>query len=125
MDSQKLFGYNVAGGDSTHISTQYGSPTVRNRLFGPLKYNFKDSPISPFSTHFDCDTVTTLSDSRENQSSSEGLSAKSNSCNSPLETNSYYQKLNSSPSEDSHQSPFLRTSSGTLFSRKTEYEVNM
>lgn len=124
MDSHKLFGYNVTGVDSSYISSQHNSSPVQNRLLGPLKFNFRNSPISPFSTHFDCDT-TTLSDSREHHSSSESLSGKSPSCDSPLESNSYYPRFNSSPSEDAHQSTVLLATSGTLFSQNSEYEVNV
>ncbi|XP_021725970.1 chitin-inducible gibberellin-responsive protein 1-like [Chenopodium quinoa] len=125
MDSHKIVGYNVTGADSSYISSQHTSSPIPNRIIGPLKFSFRNSPSSPFSPHFDCDTVTTLSDSREQHSSSESLSGKSPSCNSSLETTSYCQRLNSSPSEDSHQTAVLRTSSGTLFAHKTDYEVNI
>ncbi|XP_021754785.1 chitin-inducible gibberellin-responsive protein 1-like [Chenopodium quinoa] len=125
MDSHKIVGYNVTGADSSYISSQHTSSPIPNRIIGPLKFSFRNSPSSPFSPPFDCDTVTALSDSREQHSSSESLSGKSPSCNSSLETTSYCQRLNSSPSEDSHQTAVLRTSSGTLFSHKTDYEVNI
>ncbi|KNA20000.1 hypothetical protein SOVF_056370 [Spinacia oleracea] len=122
MDSHKLFGYNVTGTDSSYISSQHTSSAVSNRPFGAWKLSFRNSPISPFPSHFDCDTATTLSDSQEHNTSSESLSGKNPCCSSPLESTSYYQRLNSSPSEDSHQSTVL---SGSLISQKTEYEVNM
>ncbi|XP_057528399.1 chitin-inducible gibberellin-responsive protein 1-like [Amaranthus tricolor] len=125
MDSHKIFGYNVTGADSSYVSSQYSSPQVPNRLFGSLKFNLKDSPISPFSSPFECDTATTLSDSREHHSSSESLSGKSPSCNSPLETNSYYQRFNSSLSEDSQSSTVLPTTRGILFPQNSDYETNM
>ncbi|KAK9689056.1 hypothetical protein RND81_09G032100 [Saponaria officinalis] len=105
MDSHQIFGYSVTGTDSTYISSQCTPPSHPNKLFGPLKFSFRESPISPFSTQFDCDTLTTLSDSKERLSSTESFSVKSPSCNSPLETNNYYNGLNSSPSIDSPQGP--------------------
>lgn len=125
MDSHKVFGYNTTGADSSYMTSQHTSSPIPNRLFGPLKFHLRNSPISPFSTHFECETATTLTDSREHHSSSESLSAKSPSCNSLLETNSYHQRFNSSPSEDSRQSPVLPTTSGTLFSQNSDYEVNI
>ncbi|KMS98546.1 hypothetical protein BVRB_4g092350 [Beta vulgaris subsp. vulgaris] len=125
MDSHKVFGYNTTSADSSYMTSQHTSSPIPNRLFGPLKFHLRNSPISPFSTHFECETATTLTDSREHHSSSESLSAKSPSCNSLLETNSYHQRFNSSPSEDSRQSPVLPTTSGTLFSQNSDYEVNI
>ncbi|XP_057539953.1 scarecrow-like protein 21 [Amaranthus tricolor] len=123
MDSRQIFGYNVTGADTSYMSSQY-SPEVPNRIFGPLKFNFKNSPISPFSSHFDCETATTLSDSQEHHSSSESLSGKS-PCNSSLETNSYYQRFNSSPSDDSHPGIVPPTSCGTSYAQNSDYEANM
>ncbi|XP_074319448.1 chitin-inducible gibberellin-responsive protein 1-like [Silene latifolia] len=109
MDSRQIYGYSVTGTDSTYISAQCTPSPIPNKLFETLKYNFRDSPISPFSSHFDCDTHTTLSDSKEHHSSTESLSVKSPSCNSPLETNSYYHGVNSSPSIDSAHGVVIRS----------------
>lgn len=101
MDSHHFLGYNVTN----------ANPSVPNRMFGSLKLNSRGSPVSPFSTHFDCDTVTSLSDSQEHHSSTGSLSTKSPSCNSPLETSSYHHhKFNLSPDADAHQGTDYRAS---------------
>lgn len=113
MDSHQLFGYSFTTADSNCISAQYTPPSVSNRLFGALKFSFRDSPISPFSTPFDCDTVTTLSDNQDHPTSTGSPSIKSSS-NSPLETSSYYQET------------VLPSTSGSLnlFSQTADYGTN-
>ncbi|KAH9602532.1 hypothetical protein KSS87_003561, partial [Heliosperma pusillum] len=124
MDSHQVFKYRVPGANSTYISSQYTPSSLPDKMFGPLKFNIRDSPISPFSTHFDCDTVTTLSDVKEHHSSIDSLSVKSPSCNSPLETNNcYHNRLDSSPSTDSPQGPAAGSTNGNFYSRTADYGV--
>uniref|UniRef100_A0A2C9UFW2 Uncharacterized protein n=1 Tax=Manihot esculenta TaxID=3983 RepID=A0A2C9UFW2_MANES len=65
MESHQLFGYSVTG----------------------------NSPSSPFSNHFDCDTITTLSDSREHPS-----------CNSSLEPGNHFHQLSPTLLQDANSS---------------------
>ncbi|MED6198979.1 hypothetical protein PIB30_071739, partial [Stylosanthes scabra] len=67
--------------------------SLPNRLLGSLKFDTGNSPNSPFSTHFDSDTLSALSDSQDQQHSpGEILSSVSPSCNSPFETNHYLHR---------------------------------
>ncbi|KAM2718468.1 hypothetical protein EV1_030374 [Malus domestica] len=98
MDQHFGFGATGAG-----LSYTAPLPTVRSlpkRLIGSLKFDIKNSPNTPFSTHFDSDTLTTLSDSQEQHSSPENLSGATPSCTSSFETNSYVNQLSLSPSVD-------------------------
>ncbi|XP_044460858.1 scarecrow-like protein 21 [Mangifera indica] len=99
MDSHQLFGLGVSSGGLSYSSSHPTVPSVANRLMGSLKFDIKNSPNSPFSSQFECDAVTTLSESQEHQSSPQNLSVLSPSCNSSLESSSYYRRL--SPSVDS------------------------
>lgn len=101
MDSHQFFGYTVTGADLSYSSSHPTVPSIPTRLFGSLKFDLRDSPNSPFSTHFDSETPTTLSDTQEQYSSTENLSRPSLSCNSSLENSSCFNQL--SPSPDSHQ----------------------
>ncbi|GMH14402.1 hypothetical protein Nepgr_016243 [Nepenthes gracilis] len=86
-----------------------------NGLFGSPELNVSNSPMSPFSTRFDFDTVTAFSDNQQQQSSKQYLSGTSSSSDSPFETSSYH--LQSSPSVDYYQeivAPPL-SSDGALF----------
>lgn len=96
MESNHLLRYGITKAYSSHNFSAQSSPqSMPNRLFGSLKLSLRDSPTSPFSTPFDSDAIATLSDSQERQTSSESLSLRSSSCNSPLETSSYYNRFNS------------------------------
>ncbi|KAJ0103668.1 hypothetical protein Patl1_04404 [Pistacia atlantica] len=99
MDSHQLFGLGVSSGGLSYSSSHPTVPSVANRLIESLKFDIRNSPNSPFSSQFECDAVTTLSDSQEHQSSPENLSGLSPSCNSSLESSSYYHRL--SPSVNS------------------------
>ena len=113
MDSHQLFSYSVTGAGLSY-STSYSSvPSIPNRLFSYLKSDIGNSPNSPLSTRFDCDTNTTLSDNQEQHSSTENLSGLSPSCNSSLESNNYFHRL--SPSVD------CRSESLPLCSGRTSY----
>ncbi|KAG8637074.1 scarecrow-like protein 21 isoform X2 [Manihot esculenta] len=76
MESHQLFGYSVTG----------------------------NSPSSPFSNHFDCDTITTLSDSREQYSTTDNLSGASPSCNSLLESGNHFHQLSPALLQDANSS---------------------
>ncbi|KAH7544281.1 hypothetical protein ACOSQ2_030907 [Xanthoceras sorbifolium] len=122
MDSSQLFRYGVTGaGISYSYSSSYSPvPSIPNRLFGSLKSEIGNSPNSPFSTQFDCDTVTTLSDSQEQHSSTENLSGLSPSCNSSsLESSSYFHRL--SPPADK----LVLCSGGTTYLQNANCSPNV
>ncbi|KAL9276438.1 hypothetical protein ACSQ67_026043 [Phaseolus vulgaris] len=89
MDSQQLFSFGVASAGLPYMPSFPTIPSLPNRLLGSLKYDTGNSPNSPFSTYFDSDTLSALSDSQEQYSPRENLSGVSTSCNSSLETNPY------------------------------------
>lgn len=130
MDSHQFFGFNLTSVDPSYISAQYSPPSVTNRMFASLKLDSRGSPVSPFSTQFDCDTVTTLSDSQEHHSSTGSLSTRSPSCNSPLETSSYHHlstngpSCNSAPETSSYRHRFNASPVGYSH-QGTDYGVNM
>ncbi|KAG5546368.1 hypothetical protein RHGRI_018521 [Rhododendron griersonianum] len=107
MDSRQFLGYSVTGADFAY-SSHPTVPSIPARLFESLKFGW-NSPNSPFSTHFNSQTLTTFSDSQEQHSSTENLSS-----NSSLETNSYFQQ--SSPSLGCPQDSRLFHFGGTSFS---------
>lgn len=106
MDSDHLLSYRV---NNTGLS--YSShPSIPTRLFGSLKFDTRNSPNSPFSDHFDCETNTILCDTQEQYSSTENhslsgtenhsfsSSGASPSCNSSHEnSNSFQRSHDSSP----------------------------
>lgn len=96
MDSHHIFGHGVTGAGLSFSSSYPTVPSVPNRLLGSLKFHIGNSPNSPFSTLFDFDNLANLSDSQEQHSSTENLSGLSPSCNSSIETNSYFHQLNPS-----------------------------
>lgn len=99
MDSHQLFRIGVTGSSLSYTASIPSTiSSIPNRLLESLKFELGNSPNSPFSTYFDSDTLTTLSDSQERHSSTDNLSGVSPSCNSLLETNSYFHQL--SPSVD-------------------------
>ncbi|KAJ4850334.1 hypothetical protein Tsubulata_038667 [Turnera subulata] len=114
MDSHQAFGYGVTGAGISY-SSYPAVPSLPNRLFHSLRFDIGNSPSSPFSTQFDCDTVTSLSDSQEQFSSTENLSGFSPSPNSSLESNSYIQ--GTSPSVDCRQESLQQFSGGLSLSR--------
>ncbi len=71
-------------------------PSLPNRLLESLKFDLGNSPNSPFSTYFDYDTLSALSDSQEQHSPGEILSGVSLSCNSSRESNHYLHRSISS-----------------------------
>ncbi|KAH7546616.1 hypothetical protein FEM48_Zijuj01G0220000 [Ziziphus jujuba var. spinosa] len=111
MDSHQFFRIGVTGSSLSSIPSTISS--IPNRLLGSLKFDLGNSPNSPFSTYFESDTLTTLSDSQEQHSSTDNLSGVSPSCNSSLETNSYFHQL--SPSVD------CRGDSLQLYSGRTSF----
>lgn len=92
MDSQQLFSFGVTSAELPYMSSFPTVPSLPNRLLGPLKYDTGNSPNSPFSTHFDSDTLSALSDSQEQYSPGEILSSVTPFCNSLLETNHYMHR---------------------------------
>ncbi|KAH7860208.1 hypothetical protein Vadar_010660 [Vaccinium darrowii] len=108
MDASHFFGFNVSSADLSY-SSHPTVPSIHASLFESLKFGSRNSPNSPFSTHFDTETLTTLSDSQEQHSSTGNLSS-----NSSLETNSYFQQ--SSPSLGCRQDSLPFHFAGTSFS---------
>lgn len=99
MDSQQVFGYGLS---YSNPCSQISS--IPNRLFGSIKTVY--SPSLPFSTQFDCDTVTSLSDSTDIPS---GMSP---SYNSTLESSSWCDNLQFFPG-------------GNLFTQDTGSDQNI
>lgn len=118
MDLKGLFGHNKAT-----TSSNPTAPSIHTRLFGSLKFDSRDSPNSPFSTHFDSEIQTTLSDSQEQYNSTENLSGASSSCNSSIENTSSFQGF--SPSLDCHQEGLLFRSSATPFLQNASTKANV
>lgn len=124
MDSHQLFEYFVTGEDLPYAASHPPNvPSIPNRLFRSLKFDLGNSPDSPFSTHFDCDALTTLSDSQEQHSSTENLSTVGHSCNSSLETNNYFHRL--SPSLDYHRDSPVLSSGDTSVSQDAYCSQNI
>ncbi|KAJ0983369.1 hypothetical protein J5N97_011624 [Dioscorea zingiberensis] len=74
MDMHQLFGY-----DSTDIDTFYnrsstGTPAHSEWPIGSIKFNLGNSPNSPLSSQFDCDTLSARSNSQEQYSSTDTIS---------------------------------------------------
>ncbi|GMJ05157.1 hypothetical protein HRI_004184900 [Hibiscus trionum] len=115
MDSHQLFGYGVTGAGLSNSTSYSTFPSIPNKQFSSLKSDIGNSPNSPFSTPFDCDTNTTLSDSQEQHSSTENLSGLSPSCNSSLESNTYFHRL--SPSLDCRGESLQFKSGGTSYAQ--------
>lgn len=99
MDSRQIIGCGVTSAGISYSSSCPTVPSIPNRLFGPVKFDVGNSPNSPFSNQFECDTITSLSDSQEQHSPSDNPSGLSPSCDSSLESNSYFHQL--SPAVDS------------------------
>ncbi|KAM3744365.1 hypothetical protein ACB098_06G048000 [Castanea mollissima] len=123
MDSRQLFGIGVTSAGISFTSSHPSVPSIPNRLLGSLKFDFGNSPNSPFSSHFDSDNLTALSDGQEQHSSTENLSGVSPSCNSSLESNSYFYRPR--PSLDFHQDSQELHSGGTCFIQDANCSPNI
>ncbi|KAL5548221.1 hypothetical protein UlMin_003452 [Ulmus minor] len=93
MDLQQLFGISMTSAGISYTASHCTIPSTSKRLLSSLKFDIGNSPNSPFTTYFDSDTLTTLSDSQEQLSSTGNLSGLSPSCNSAFETTSYFSML--------------------------------
>ncbi|XWS11149.1 hypothetical protein CRYUN_Cryun38cG0058800 [Craigia yunnanensis] len=100
-------------GLSPSCNSSLKSNTYFHRLSPSLDCSVRNSLNSPFLTQFDCDTNTMLSDSQEQLSSTENLSGLSPSCNSSLESNTYFHRL--SPSLDCRRKSLPLCSGGTSY----------
>ncbi|XP_010267831.1 PREDICTED: chitin-inducible gibberellin-responsive protein 1-like [Nelumbo nucifera] len=91
MDLHQLFRYNANDADLSCDFSHATTPVTSEWMIRPMKFNLDSSPDSPLSTHFDCDTFTSLSNSQEQYSSTgtDNLSGTSH-CNSSLEINSSF-----------------------------------
>ncbi|KAL2476204.1 Scarecrow-like transcription factor PAT1 [Abeliophyllum distichum] len=121
MDSH-FVGYSVAGGDLSYSSYPAGS-SIPTRLFGSLKFDTRNSPNSPFFTHFDSETFTTYSDSQEQHSSTDNLSEATPSSNSSLDYNNYFQQL--SPSLVYPQDSLHLRSGGPSYLQNANHNLNI
>ncbi|XP_050247218.1 chitin-inducible gibberellin-responsive protein 1-like isoform X3 [Quercus robur] len=121
MDSRQLFGIGVTSAGISFTSSHPTVPSTPSRLLGSLKFDFGNSPNSPFSSHFDSDTA--LSDGQEQHSSTENLSGVSPSCNSSLESNSYFYRPR--PSLDCHQDSQELHSGGACFIQDANCSPNI
>ncbi|GMI63701.1 hypothetical protein HRI_000039400 [Hibiscus trionum] len=96
MDS-RLCRYDVIAAGLSYPTSYSSVPSVPNRLFISSKSDIgNSSPDSCFSTQHDSDTNTSLSDSQERFNSRKNLSG-CGSCNSALESNTYFHQLSPSP----------------------------
>uniref|UniRef100_A0A0D9X006 Uncharacterized protein n=1 Tax=Leersia perrieri TaxID=77586 RepID=A0A0D9X006_9ORYZ len=78
----------------TSANVVYEIPTENNLQnspwqANPLKYEFSDSPYTPLSSQFECDNLSALTNTPDNQSSTETISAQPIS---PLEADSSYRQ---------------------------------
>ncbi|GAU26346.1 hypothetical protein TSUD_101790 [Trifolium subterraneum] len=96
MDSQQLYSYSMTTGLPYMQSFPTIPSSLQNGLLGSLKVGVGNSPDSPFSSHFDSDTLSAFSDSHDHYNSGEILSGISSSYNSSLETNHYMHRSVSS-----------------------------
>ncbi|KAF0905195.1 hypothetical protein E2562_000985 [Oryza meyeriana var. granulata] len=89
MDLHQLLKYRLSGANIVYeIPTEnnlQNSPWQAN----PLKYEFSDSPYTPLSSQFECDNLSALTNTPDNQSSTETISAQPIS---PLEADSSYRQ---------------------------------
>lgn len=89
MDLHQLLKYRLTGANVVYeIPTEnnlQNSPWQAN----PLKYEFSDSPYTPLSSQFECDNLSALTNTPDNQSSTETISAQPIS---PLEADSSYRQ---------------------------------
>ncbi|OAY55015.1 chitin-inducible gibberellin-responsive protein 1 [Manihot esculenta] len=108
MESHPLFRYGVTGAGISYSTSYAIAPSMPNRLFGSLNFDIGNSPSSPFSNQFDCDTIITLSESQEQYSSTEKLSGASPSCNSSLESSSYFHRLSPPLFQDANSSENIK-----------------
>ncbi|KAK7272465.1 hypothetical protein RJT34_29075 [Clitoria ternatea] len=92
MDSQQLFSFGVTSAGLPYMPSFPTIPSLPNTLLGSLKFETGNSPNSPFSTHFDSDTFSALSDIQEQLSPGEILSGVSPSCSSSFEANHYMHR---------------------------------
>nr|XP_023913389.1 chitin-inducible gibberellin-responsive protein 1-like isoform X2 [Quercus suber] len=123
MDSRQLFGIGVTSAGISFTSSHPTVSSIPTRLLGSLKFDFGNSPNSPFSSHFDSDTLTALSDGQEQHSSTENLSGVSPSCNSSLESISYFYRPR--PSLDCHQDSQELHSGGACFIQDANCSPNI
>lgn len=92
MDLHQLFKYRLTG-----ANVLYQIPTENNLAnsswpTSPVKLEFSNSPYTPLSTQLECDNLSALSNTPDNQSSTETISAQPIS---PLEADSSYIKAGS------------------------------
>lgn len=88
MDSQKLFVYGLPGTGLSYLVSHSSFPSKPSRLLPPFKFDIESCPNSPFLTHHGSETLSALSDSQgQHSSTSNNLSAFSLSSEHTLDKN--------------------------------------
>ncbi|KAF2285850.1 hypothetical protein GH714_008414 [Hevea brasiliensis] len=108
MESHQLFRYGITGAGISYSSSYPIAPSMPNILFESFNSDIGNSPSSTFSNQFDCDSFTTLSESQEQYSSTENPSGASPSCNSSLESSSYFHQLSPPLLHDANSSQNIK-----------------
>ncbi|XP_008797426.2 chitin-inducible gibberellin-responsive protein 1-like isoform X2 [Phoenix dactylifera] len=99
MDSHQLFRCELTGADASRKFPSPRTLAYSERASGSIKLGLGNSPNSPLSSQFDCDTLSILSNSQEQYSSTETISGVSPSQYSPLEINSSSEQTHIHPAE--------------------------
>jgi len=92
MDLHQLFKYRLTGANVFCEIPTENNLTNSSWQTSPLKLEFSNSPYTPLSTQLECDNLSALSNTPDNQSSTETISAQPIS---PLEADSSYIKAGS------------------------------
>ncbi|KAK9155912.1 hypothetical protein Sjap_003392 [Stephania japonica] len=104
---QQFFHYGVSGPDISFETSSFNTPVASEWMVGPAKLQFRSSPNSPLSTHFESDTCTALSTSPEQRSSSENNSGFSPST-SHFQDTVLLRFVGSSVLRDAESGPSIR-----------------
>ncbi|KAI9083035.1 hypothetical protein K1719_034939 [Acacia pycnantha] len=112
MESHQIFSYSETDTGLINSSSHPAFSSVPSRLLESLKIDLGNSPNSCFSNHFDSGSLSTQSDSQDNNkySYSEILSGLSPSCDSSLETNHNWHNSISSSMDYRQDGPRLYSS---------------
>ncbi|KAL5976090.1 Chitin-inducible gibberellin-responsive protein 1 [Asimina triloba] len=105
MDSQQLFAYGLPNVDTSYATAAAGTQKNSEWMLGSMRFDTGSSPDSPLSTLFDHDTLSTLSNSLEQYSSTENSSRISASHNISAETESSLHTLPANLQEGLHSNP--------------------
>ncbi|KAF8391456.1 hypothetical protein HHK36_023761 [Tetracentron sinense] len=117
MDSHQFFRYGMTGADISYEFSHAATPEIPEWMVGSQKFDLGTSPNSPLSSHLDCDTFNTFSNSQEQYSSTGNLSGVSPCHYSSLEISSSFHLA--SPSPALFQDNLQICSSGSSHSQDT------